>query len=41
MKSNYKIKTEDSIVQTVIEKMDKRSEFGMEKYGKSMQALHI
>lgn len=36
MKSNYKIKTEDTVVQTVIEKMDKRSEFGMKKYGKAM-----
>ena len=37
MKGNYKIKTEDTVVQAVIEKMDQRSEFGMKKYGKSMQ----
>lgn len=36
MKSNYKVKTEDTIVQAVIEKMDRRSEFGMKKYGKAM-----
>jgi len=36
MKSNYKIKTEDTVVQAVIEKMDQRSEFGMKKYGKAM-----
>lgn len=36
MKTNYKIKTEDTIVQAVIEKMDSRSEFGMKKYGKAM-----
>jgi len=36
MKSNYKIKTEDTIVQAVNEKMDRRSEFGMKKYGKTM-----
>ena len=33
---NYIIKTEDPIVQKVIQKIDRRSEFGMEKYGKSM-----
>jgi hypothetical protein len=36
MKTDYKIKTEDTIVQAVIEKMDRRSEFGMQKYGKAM-----
>ena len=36
MKTNYKVKTKDTIVQSVIEKMDRRSEFGMKKYGKAM-----
>lgn len=32
----YIIKTEDEIVQRVIEKIDSRSEVGMKKYGKAM-----
>lgn len=33
---NYIVKTKDTIVQDVIMKIDKRSEFGMQKYGKAM-----
>ena len=33
---DYRIKTEDPIVQKIIKKIDERSEFGMKKYGKSM-----
>lgn len=33
---NYVIKTEDPIVQKIIQKIDQRSEFGMKKYGQSM-----
>ena len=33
---NYVIKTEDEIVQKIIQKIDQRSEFGMKKYGQSM-----
>jgi len=33
---DYRIKTEDPIVQKIIRKIDERSEFGMKKYGQSM-----
>ncbi len=33
---DYRIKTEDPIVQKIIKKIDERSEFGMKKYGQSM-----
>ena len=33
---DYRIKTEDPIVQNIIKKIDQRSEFGMKKYGQSM-----
>lgn len=36
MKSDYRIKTTDTIVQDVIKKIDARSEVGMKKYGKAM-----
>ena len=34
--SNYKVKTEDKIVQQVIEKIDQRSLVGQAKYGATM-----
>jgi predicted polyphosphate/ATP-dependent NAD kinase len=36
MESKYIVKTKDKIVQDIIEKIDRRSEVGMKKYGKAM-----
>jgi len=36
MMSNYVVKTKDTIVQRVLEKMDQRSVMGQKKYGATM-----
>jgi hypothetical protein len=36
MMSNYVVKTKDTIVQRVLEKMDQRSVMGQQKYGATM-----